>query len=671
MSKIEENKIMSISESQIVNSILNETRVFPPSKHFVDKAIIKSLDDYEQIYRYSVEKPEQFWAEIAKELHWFKPWKKVLTWNEPSATWFDEGKTNIAYNCLDRHLHKHANKPALIWEGEPGETRQLSYQELYEAVGRFANGLKKLGIKKADCVTLYMPLVPELVIAVLACARIGAIHNVVFGGYSVQALEDRLRDSKSKLIITADAGYRRGKLIPLKSVVDEALEKLQCSGFNYVQKVIVYQRTEIPLSLKSERDVNWNALIQDLESDCPAEPLDSEDVLFILYTSGSTGIPKGIFHTTAGYMVGAYYTSKIVFDLKPDDIYWCTADVGWITGHTYVVYGPLLNASSIVIYEGAPNWPDPNRFWKLIDKYKVSIFYTAPTAVRSFMKWGDQWVDKNDLSSLRLLGSVGEPLNPEAWIWYSKKIGKERCPIVDTWWQTETGAIMISPIPGATPTKPGSVAKPLPGVVVDIVDPESGKPVASGQGGSLVIRQPWPSMLRGIWGNSKRYEEQYWAQLPHSYFSGDSAHYDENGYIWILGRVDDVIKVSGHRLGTAEIESALVSHPLVAEAAVVAIPNKTTGQAITAFVTLCDAGKPSPELKLEIIDQVRNTIGSLAKPKQLIFTVALPKTRSGKIMRRLLRDIASNRHIDQDVSTLEDFSVLIELQKKEDDNRHV
>lgn len=657
---------MPISESQIVSSVLNETRVFPPPPHFAEKAAIQSMADYEQIYRYSIEHPEQFWAEIAGELAWFKPWDKVLTWKEPDATWFEGGKTNIAYNCLDRHLAQYADKPALIWEGEPGEQRQLTYQALHEAVCQFANGLKTLGIKKADCVTLYMPLIPELIIAVLACARLGVIHNVVFGGYSVQALESRIQDSKTKCVITADGGYRRGKVIPLKSVVDEAL--LTCT---HVEKVIVYQRTQEPISLKPNRDIWWHDLIQSQAVDCDAEPLDSEDVLFILYTSGSTGVPKGIFHSTAGYMVGAYYTSKIVFDLKPEDIYWCTADVGWITGHTYVVYGPLLNAASIVIYEGAPNWPDPSRFWKFIDKYKISIFYTAPTAVRSFMKWGDEWIEGNDLSSLRLLGSVGEPLNPEAWVWYSKKIGKERCPIVDTWWQTETGAIMISPLPGATATKPGSVAKPLPGVVVAVVDPSSGKSVPLGQGGALVIRQPWPSMLRGIWNDPERYAEQYWSQIPHVYFSGDSAHYDEQGYIWILGRVDDVIKVSGHRLGTAEIESALLSYPSVAEAAVVAIPDKTTGQAITAFVTLRDSAVASPVLKDKIINQVRNTIGPLAQPKQLIFTVSLPKTRSGKIMRRLLRDVAANRQINQDVSTLEDFSVLMELQKKGSDNQHV
>jgi acetyl-CoA synthetase len=638
--------------------MLNEPRVFPPCKHFSDKAAIKSLADYEQIYRYSIEQPEQFWAEIANTLHWFKPWKTVLKWQEPAATWFEEAKTNITYNCLDRHLAHYGDKPALIWEGEPGDQRQLSYKELYEVVCQFANGLKKLGVKKADCVTLYMPLVPELIIAVLACARLGIIHNVVFAGYSAQALASRILDSKSKWLITANAGYRRGTIIPLKSIVDAALEI--CFD---VEKVIVYQRTQECTALKPGRDITWQELIYGLDSTCAAEPLDSEAILFLLYTSGSTGIPKGILHTTAGYMVGAYYTAKIVFDLKPEDIYWCTADVGWITGHTYVVYGPLLNAASIVIYEGAPNWPEPNRFWKIIDKYKVNIFYTAPTAVRSFMKWGDQWINEHDLSSLRLLGSVGEPLNPDAWIWYYKNIGKDRCPIVDTWWQTETGTIMISPIPGVTLAKPGSVAKPLPGVVVDIVDPISGKPVASGQGGSLVIRQPWPSMLRGIWNDPKRYAEQYWQPMPHAYFSGDTAHYDDNGYIWIRGRLDDVIKVSGHRLSTAEIESALLSHPQVAEAAVVAMPDAIRGQAITAFVTLRDSSIASSALKKEIINQVQQVIGSLAKPKRLIFAMALPKTRSGKIMRRLLRDIAANRRIEQDTSTLEDFSVLIELQK--------
>lgn len=651
---------MSLGESQMIESLLHGTQTFLPPEKFTEKARIKSLKEYEKLYRYSIEQPEQFWAEIASELSWMKPWRKVLSWNEPFAKWFEGAKTNITYNCLDRHLVKHADKPALIWQGEPGEKRQFSYQDLYHAVCQFANGLKKLGVNKGDCVTIYMPLVPELIIAVLACARIGAIHNVVFGGYSVQALENRIQDSKTKYVITADGGYRRGKVIQLKQVVDDAL--LTCP---LVEKVVIYPRIGKTISLKKGRDIYWDDVIKGVLADCPAEPMDSEDILFILYTSGSTGVPKGIFHTTAGYMVGAYYTTKIVFDLQPSDIYWCTADVGWITGHTYVVYGPLLNASSVVIYEGAPDWPQPDRFWRLIEEYKVSIFYTAPTAIRSFMKWGNEWLDKKDLSSLRLLGSVGEPLNPEAWLWYSEQIGNDNCPIVDTWWQTETGAIMIAPIPGAMATKPGSVALPLPGVEIDIVDPKTDQSVALESNGALVIRRPWPSMLRGIWNDAKRYEQQYWSEVPHAYFSGDNAHYDEDGYIWIMGRTDDVIKVSGHRLGSAEIESALDSYPAVAESAVVPVPDGTTGQAIVAFVVLNDSAKANTALKVNIIDQVRNTIGALAKPKRLIFTTALPKTRSGKIMRRLLRDIALNRPIEQDTSTLEDFSVLKQLQEQQ------
>lgn len=654
---------MSINESQIIEPLLNKTQVFPPPKKFAEQAVIKSMEEYEEIYRYSIEQPEQFWAEIASELNWMQVWKKVLTWNEPYAKWFEEGKTNLSYNCLDRHLKQYAEKTALIWQGESGEKRQISYKDLHHAVCQFANGLKKLGIKKADCVTLYMPLIPELIIGVLACARLGIIHNVVFGGYSVQALENRIQDSKTKYVITADGGYRRGKVIRLKEVVDEAL--LTCP---LVEKVIIYQRTGETISLKEDRDIWWHDLIRGTTADCPAEPMDSEDILFILYTSGSTGTPKGIFHTTAGYMVGAYYTSKIVFDLKPNDVYWCTADVGWITGHTYVVYGPLLNAASVVIYEGAPDWPKPDRFWRLIEEYKVSIFYTAPTAIRSFMERGNEWLEKKDLSSLRLLGSVGEPLNPEAWLWYSEKIGNGSCPIVDTWWQTETGAIMIAPIPGATPTKPGSVVKPLPGVEIDIVDPKTGQSVELGKSGALVIRRPWPSMLRGIWNDPKKYKEQYWSEVSHAYFSGDNAHYDGDGYVWIIGRSDDVIKVSGHRLGSAEIESALDSYPAVAESAVVPVPDEITGQAIVAFIVLNDSEKASQALKVNIIDQVRNIIGALAKPKRLIFAVALPKTRSGKIMRRLLRDIALNRHIEQDTSTLEDFSVLKQLQEQQNES---
>lgn len=651
---------MSISESEIIDTVLNENKLYPPSKKFSDKAAIKSIAQYDEIYRYSMDHPEQFWADIACELEWMQDWKKVLTWKEPYAQWFQEAKTNISYNCLDRHLDYYSEKTALIWEGEPGDKCQLSYKELHQRVCQFANSLKKLGIKKGECITLYMPLIPELIIAVLACARLGIIHNVVFGGYSVKALEMRIQNSKSRVVITADGGYRRGKIIPLKQTLDDAL--LSCA---LVEKVIIYQRTQAPISLKPDRDVWWHDIIKGLDINCPAEAMDSEDTLFILYTSGSTGEPKGIFHSTGGYMVGAYYTTKIVFDLKPEDVYWCTADVGWITGHSYVIYGPLLNAATVFIYEGAPDWPKPDRFWQLIETYRISIFYTAPTAIRSFIKWGDEWLDKKDLSSLRLLGSVGEPLNPEAWIWYYEKIGNKRCPVVDTWWQTETGTIMIAPLPGAMPTKPGSVTKPLPGVEVDIVDPATGIRVEQGKGGALIIRRPWPSMLRGIWNDPKRYEKQYWSKVPHAYFSGDSAHYDAEDYIWIMGRSDDVIKVSGHRLGSAEIEAALDSYPAVAESAVVPIPDKTTGQAIVAFVVLNDIEKPTPSLKANIIKQVRNTIGALALPKRLIFTMALPKTRSGKIMRRLLQDIAVNRKIEQDTSTLEDFSVLKQIQEQQ------
>lgn len=652
---------MSINESQTIETVLNERKAaYFPSKKASDKAAIQSMTQYDEIYRYSMDYPEQFWANIACELHWMEPWKDVLTWKEPDAHWFKGAKTNLAYNCLDRHLGQYAEKTALLWEGEQGEKRQLTYKELHHAVCQFSNGLKKLGVKKGDCITLYMPLVPELIIAVLACARLGCIHNVVFGGYSVVALETRIKNSKSKFVITADAGYRRGKILPLKQVMDEAL--LSCP---LVEKVITLQRTHAKIPLKNDRDVGWHDVIAGLNKDCPAEPMDSEDTLFILYTSGSTGEPKGIFHSTAGYMVGAYYTSKIVFDLKPKDVYWCTADVGWITGHTYVVYGPLLNAATVLIYEGSPDWPKPDRFWQLIEFYRVSIFYTAPTAIRSFMKWGNEWLAEKDLSSLRLLGSVGEPLNLEAWVWYYEKIGNKQCPIVDTWWQTETGAIMIAPLPGATPTKPGSVAKPLPGVEIDIVDPATGQSVEQGQGGALVIRRPWPSMLRGIWNDPERYEKQYWSKVPHAYFSGDRAHYDTEAYVWIMGRTDDVIKVSGHRLGSAEIEAALDSYPAVAESAVVPIPDKTTGQAIVAFVVLNDTEMPTPSLKTNIINQVRMTLGALAQPKRLIFTVALPKTRSGKIMRRLLQDIAVNRQIEQDTSTLEDFSVLKQIQEQQ------
>lgn len=643
------------------NSTSEESRVFPPPAAFSNQAQVKSMAEYEALYQRSIKDPESFWAEIAKELHWFKPWDSVLEWNEPYAKWFAGGQTNLSYNCLDRHLETKANKTALIWEGELGEQRRFTYQQLHQTVCQFANGLKKLGLKQGDCAAIYMPLIPELAIALLACARIGVIHNVVFGGFSAEALESRINDSNAKIVITADGGYRRGQIVPLKTTVDTAATK--CPS---IKNVIVYQRTKENIVMQNGRDIWWHDLIQDIENECPAEKLDSETPLFILYTSGSTGAPKGILHTTGGYMVGTYYTTQLVFDLKDEDVYWCTADIGWITGHSYVVYGPLANGATVVMYEGAPNWPAQDRFWQIVEKYRVSIFYTAPTAIRACMKWGDEWPVKHDLSSLRLLGSVGEPINPEAWRWYYEKIGGKRCPIVDTWWQTETGSIMIAPLPGATPLKPGSAAKPLPGVAIEIIDPETKQKVGTEKSGALVITKPWPAMLRGIWGNPIRYQKAYWDVVPHAYYAGDTARFDKEGDVWIMGRLDDVIKVSGHRLGTAEIESALVSYRAVAEAAVVAIPDEITGQAIAAFVTLKDGQKPSPALQNEIIAHVVDVIGAIAKPKQLHFAAALPKTRSGKIMRRLLRDIAAKKEITQDVSTLEDYSVVQQLQNEEE-----
>lgn len=634
--------------------------VFQPPKAFTEQARVKSMKEYETLYKKSIDDPEKFWSTIAADLHWFKPWTKVLEWKEPYAKWFIHAQTNLSYNCLDRHLANDlGQKTALIWEGEPGETRRLTYQDLHQSVCQFANALKKLGIEKGDCVTVYMPMVPELVIAILACARLGAIHNVVFAGFSATALETRSNDARAKLIITADGGNRRGKLLPLKAIIDEALP--QCKT---VEKVIVYQHAKNDIAMVPGRDFWWHDLIADELSICPPALMDSEDPLFILYTSGSTGTPKGILHTTGGYQVQTYYTTQLVFDLQATDIFWCTADIGWITGHSYVVYGPLLNAATILIYEGAPNWPDPSRFWQIIAKHRATILYTAPTAIRSFIKWGDNWLNHQDLSSLRLLGTVGEPINPAAWLWFYEKIGQKRCPIVDTWWQTETGSILISPIPGATPTKPGSATKPLPGIIAEIVDPATGQKVPPNVDGALVIRQPWPSMLRGIWRNPERYQHQYWeGPIKHVYSTGDNASCDEEGYFRITGRSDDVIKVSGHRLGSAEIESALVSHPAVAEAAVVAEPDEITGQAIEAFLTLKTDLKPSDELKRSILDHVEHTIGAIAKPKELHFTDALPKTRSGKIMRRLLRDIAQKKEITQDTSTLEDRSVLEKLTK--------
>ncbi|MEI6235505.1 MAG: acetate--CoA ligase [Planctomycetota bacterium] len=649
-------------QSEAVDHLSNETRSFKPSKEFSKKAHIKSMDEYKKFYKESINKPEKFWPKIAANLHWFKPWKKVLQWKLPDAKWFVGAKTNVAYNCLDRHLTTwRRNKAAILWEGEPGDTRTITYAELHRDVCRFANVLKGLGIVAGDRVAIYMPMVPELPVAMLACARIGAAHSVVFGGFSASALVDRINDCGAKLVVTADGGYRRGSVVELKKAVDEALPKCPT-----VKDVVVLKRTGNTVTMNQGRDHWWSDLMAGVTSDCPAAELDSEHLLYILYTSGSTGKPKGIFHTTGGYMVHAYLSSKLVFDLKDEDIYWCTADIGWVTGHTYVAYGPLLNGATQVMYEGAPNFPEPDRFWQIIAKYGVNILYTAPTAIRAFIKWGEHYPMKHNLKSLRLLGSVGEPINPEAWMWYHKVIGGERCPIVDTWWQTETGGIMIAPIPGSVPTKPGSATLPMPGVLPEVVDKATGKKVPAGQGGVLVIRKPWPGMLRGIWGDPERYRSQYWSTVKDCYFTGDGAFCDKDGYIWIMGRDDDVIKVSGHRMGTAEVESALVSHPAVAEAAVVAKPNELTYQSIVAFVTLKDGHAASDDLRKALKAHVAKEIGAIARPEEVRITGALPKTRSGKIMRRLLRDIASGKESIGDTSTLEDYSVLAKLRDDED-----
>jgi acetyl-CoA synthetase len=648
--------------SEKIDSILHENRVFLPSSEFSSKAYIKSFEEYEQLYNESMKDPEGFWAKIAAEnINWFKKWDKTLEWNEPHAKWFLGGTLNASYNCIDRHLQTwRKNKAAIIWEGEPGEVRTLTYQQLFYEVCKFANVLKNLGVKKGDRVAIYMPLIPETVIAMLACARIGATHTVIFGGFSAEAVSDRVNDCECKLIITADGGYRRGSEVKLKDTVDKAIQKTPS-----VEKIVVFRRTGSDVNMHPGRDYWWHELVKMVDDNCSAEELESEHPLFILYTSGTTGKPKGILHTTGGYLTAVTITSKWVFDLKDEDIYWCSADVGWITGHSYVVYGPLSNGATVLIYEGAPNYPDFDRFWAIIERHKVSIFYTAPTAIRSFIKWGEQYPLKHDLSSLRLLGTVGEPINPEAWMWYYRVIGKEKCPIVDTWWQTETGAIMISPLPGATPLVPGTATRPLPGISVDIRT-KKGESVGTGEGGYLVITKPFPSMLRTIWGDDERYNKQYWSEIPHVYFTGDGARRDERGYFWIMGRVDDVINVSGHRLGTAEIESALVSHPLVAEAAVVGRPDEIKGQAIVAFVTLEGGVEGSKELKEELQNHVVKEIGSIAKPDEIRFTDALPKTRSGKIMRRLLRELAASGAVLGDVTTLEDFTVLEKLRLEEE-----
>ena len=649
------------------SSMLRENRVFPPPSAFAAKARIGSMEAYEALYARSIQDPESFWAEAARELHWFAPWTRVLDWQLPHAKWFVGGKLNLSYNCVDRHALGHRrDHVAILWEGEPAgadgnsEVRRLTFAQLHTEVQKFANVLKQQGIRKGDRVAIYMGMTPELAIALLACARIGAIHSVIFGGFAAHALVDRINDAQCNAVITQDASWRRGAQVPLKAVVDEALE--QCPS---VKHVIVYQRTGCDVTMKSGRDVWWHELTKEVSADCPAEELDAEDPLYILYTSGTTGKPKGILHTTGGYSVQTYLTSKYIFDLQPDDVFWCSADIGWVTGHSYVVYGALQNGVTTVMYEGALNAPGPDRAWKIIEDHKVSIFYTAPTAIRAFIKWGDEHPLKHNLDSLRLLGTVGEPINPMAWMWYHEVIGKERCPIVDTWWQTETGAIMMAPLPGAVPTKPGSATRPFFGIVPEIVTKE-GTPVPKGQGGLLVVRKPWPGMARTIYGDDERYQKQYWSEIPGSYFTGDGARCDEDGYYWIMGRVDDVINVSGHRLGTMEIESALVAHPKVAEAAVVGRPDDMKGQAIAAFVTLETGTQPSPELKEELRRWVAKEIGALARPDDLKFTEVLPKTRSGKIMRRLLRELATSGEIKGDTTTLEDMQSLVALRGSED-----
>ncbi|HVF72517.1 MAG TPA: acetate--CoA ligase [Chthoniobacterales bacterium] len=643
-----------------IESHLIEKRVFKPSKHFAKAARIRSLEQYRRMHRESISRPEKFWAREAAELAWARPWKKVLQWKAPFAKWFLGGKLNVSENCLDRHLKgPRRNKVAILWEGEPGDKRALTYQQLHRDVCRFANVLKRNNIGKGDRVIIYLPTIPEAAIAMLACTRIGAVHSVVFGGFSADSIRDRIADSGATAVITADGGYRRGAIVPLKKNVDDALR-----GGTTIKRVIVFRRAGNDIHIEEGRDVWWHRELEYVDAHCDPVPLDSEHPLYILYTSGSTGKPKGILHTTGGYLVGIYSTMKYVFDLREDDVYWCTADVGWVTGHSYVVYGPLANGATTLMYEGAPNWPEPDRFWRLVEEYAVTILYTAPTAIRAFIRWGDQWLKKHDLSSLRLLGSVGEPINPEAWMWYRDKVGGGRCPIVDTWWQTETGGMMITPLPGAIPTKPGSATLPFFGVDAAIVD-EQGKEVGPDVGGKLIVRKPWPSMLRTIYGDAERYRKQYWSEFKGMYLTGDGARRDKDGYFWIVGRIDDVLNVAGHRLGTSEIESALVSHKQVAEAAVVGRPDELKGQSVVAFVTVKGGVTVSDSLKKELREHVGVHIGAIAKPDEIRFAEALPKTRSGKIMRRLLKEVASGKAVTGDTTTLEDLGVLAKLSSDE------
>ena len=645
---------------QPIEALLDEERLFPPPEECSSNANIADPD----IYQRAAKDPEAYWAQAAESLEWIRKWDRVLDWNPPIAQWFVGGKINVSVNCLDRHVRGwRRNKAAFIWEGEPGEERVLTYADLYREVNRFANAMKRLGVKKGDRVTVYMPMIPELPIALLACARIGAPHSVVFGGFSAESLRDRINDAQSKLVITADGSYRRGQIVPLKRNVDAALKDCPC-----VETVVMVRRVgeAAAVEVDEPRDVWWHQAVENVPAYCEPEPMDSEDPLFILYTSGTTAKPKGILHTTGGYLLGASLTHKWVFDAKEEDVYWCSADIGWVTGHSYIVYGPLANGTTGVLYEGSPDWPDKDRWWAMVAKYGVNIFYTAPTAIRAVMKWGESYPAKHDLSSLRLLGTVGEPINPEAWMWYHQKIGQERCPIVDTWWQTETGSIMISPLPGLTTTKPGSATFPLPGINADVVD-EAGNSVPLGGGGYLVLKSPWPSMARTIYGDPKRYEETYWQRFGKNvYFAGDGCKRDEEGYFWLLGRVDDVMNISGHRLSTMEVESALVDHQEVAEAAVIGKKDDIKGEAIAAFVTLKEGAEGNAGKVDELKKHVVQKIGPIARPQSVYFTAELPKTRSGKIMRRLLRDIAEGRALG-DTTTLADATVVAQLKSQYED----
>jgi acetyl-CoA synthetase len=641
-----------------ISSLLQEHRRFDPPGPFAARAHVKSEAEYRAMAARAEADPDAFWAEQARALAWSHPWTKVCDWDPPDARWFVGGKLNVAVNCLDRHLGgARANQAAILFEGEPGDVRVLTYRMLHREVCRFANALLSLGVRAGDFVAIYLPMVPEAAIAMLACARIGAPHTVVFGGFSAEALADRLKDSRARVVITADGGWRRGQVVPLKASVDRALGMPDVDS---VQHVVVVRRTNNEISMRPGRDHFWDDLVAAASPVHEARGHDSEHPLFSLYTSGTTGKPKGILHTTGGYLVGAAYTTRMVFDLRDGDVFWCTADIGWVTGHSYVVYGPLASGATILMYEGAPNQPGPDRFWEMVARWGVTILYTAPTAIRAFMRWGDEWPAKHDLSSLRLLGSVGEPINPEAWMWYRKVIGGDRCPIVDTWWQTETGSIMISPLPGATSTKPGSATRPLPGIAADVVR-KDGTPCGPDEGGFLVVRRPWPSMLRTIFGDHDRYVKTYFSEIAGCYFAGDGARKDADGYFWIMGRVDDVINVSGHRLSTMEVESALVSHPKVAEAAVVGRPDDLKGQAIVAFVTPRSGAAAGDALAAELRAHVAEQIGALARPEEIRFAEALPKTRSGKIMRRLLREVASGAQTRGDTTTLEDQAVLEKL----------